>query len=74
MGQTRLVVLQDQTLANHRRHFQKIHPERAQDTIHVFDARLTALIQPVTHATLGHPEAVGEYILSDFEITHLGFD
>ncbi len=25
-------------------------------------------------ATLGHPEAFGEYLLSDFEFTHLGLD
>jgi hypothetical protein len=24
--------------------------------------------------TLGHPEALGEYFLSDFEFTHLGLD
>ncbi|MCY1463798.1 hypothetical protein D9M71_817470 [compost metagenome] len=45
-----------------------------QHAIHVIDARLAALVEPVTYATLGHSETFGEYFLSDLEFTHLGLD
>ncbi|MCY1439720.1 hypothetical protein D9M71_559670 [compost metagenome] len=60
--------------ANHQRHFEKIQAQGLQHAIHVVDARLTAFCQPMPDATLGHPEAVGEYFLSDLEFTHLGLD
>ena len=47
---------------------------RDRDTVHVFDAGFTTFVEPVTNAALGHPEALGEYLLSDFEFTHLGLD
>jgi hypothetical protein len=28
----------------------------------------------MTNAALGHPEALGEYFLGDFQLTHLGLD
>ncbi|MNF92251.1 hypothetical protein D3C84_748880 [compost metagenome] len=74
MRQRKLVVLRRLRLADHQGYFEEPQAERMQHAVHVIDARLATLVEPVTYATLRHPETFGEYFLSDLEFTHLGLD